>query len=112
VNRLTAQLAKVRQSSDKLGELVDEWHRKFGQHSMSLTAYVTYKDGAGEDRFQCIQDGVSVDPSGALFLISKRDPTGRIIEGHIIAPGQWREVNLQSEVDSPQGMTPLPPIHN
>lgn len=64
---------------------------------MTLTAFVTYTDGAdGEATFDCLPDGVGVDPTGALFLISEKTVTGGIKEGHIIASGQWREVNLQT----------------
>lgn len=69
---------------------------------MTLTAYVTSKTpngGSREDTFHCLNNGVKVDRSGALHLVSEMDSFGNIKDGHIIAHGEWREVNLQTEED-------------
>jgi len=61
-----------------------------------ITAYVIYEEG--ETTFDNLQpDGVGVDPSGALFLVSEKNERGGIKEGHIIAAGCWREVSIQTE---------------
>jgi hypothetical protein len=61
-----------------------------------ITAYVTYDEG--ESTFNnLLSDGVGVDPSGALFLIIRRNERGGIQEGHIIANGCWQEVEIQEE---------------
>ena len=65
-----------------------------------ITAYVTYPEG--ESTFTgLLKDGVGVDPMGCLFLVSKKNDIGGISEGHIIAPGNWVEVEIQTTEDEP-----------
>lgn len=55
-------------------------------------------DADGKDHtFYCMEGGVRITPSGCLVLQSGADVNGQILEGHIYAPGQWKEINVWKE---------------
>lgn len=61
-------------------------------------AYVTKTDGTEDRHIVTSRDGVTVGQTGCLILCyDKSMETGMMSEGHIIAAGQWREVNIQLE---------------
>lgn len=59
-------------------------------------AYVTNVDDK-DDTHYVIQDGLAVLPNGALILTYERDAKGTMLNGHIYAPGQWKQVSIQQE---------------
>lgn len=61
-----------------------------------ITAYVTKLDSK-EERHYCLDDGGLFPANGTIVLISDRNSQGHIREGHVYAPGQWEEVNIQDE---------------
>lgn len=61
-----------------------------------VTAFVT--DYIGKEwPHHCIDDGVLCPANGSLVLIYDRNEKGHIKEGHIYAPGHWKEVSIQTE---------------
>ena len=66
---------------------------------MSNTSTAAYVTDAKDRDFthHVLPDGVSVLPNGALLLTYERDVNGNVREGHIYAPGAWKEVNIQQE---------------
>lgn len=61
-----------------------------------ITVYVTKTDNRDETHY-CLDDGVLFPSNGTLVLIGERNDAGHIMDGHVYAPGQWKEVNIQSE---------------
>lgn len=59
-------------------------------------AYVTDVDNK-DDTHYVLRDGVSVLPNGCLILTYERDEKGTMLNGHIYAPGQWKQVSIQQE---------------
>lgn len=64
--------------------------------STQTAAYVTEQSGKEEVHY-VLADGVTVLPNGVLLLTYDRDAMGNVAEGHIYAPGQWKQVNVQQE---------------
>lgn len=64
--------------------------------STSTVAYVTTEELQDQMHY-VLPDGVTVLPNGALMLTYSRDNKGNLQEGHIYAPGCWKEVNVQQE---------------
>lgn len=62
----------------------------------STVAYVTTEEHQDEPHY-VLPDGVTVLPNGSLLLTYSRDNKGNLQEGHIYAPGAWKEVNVQQE---------------
>ncbi len=60
---------------------------------MTIVANVT-DDKGHEDTHYCLDDGVLNPPNGSLVLIYDRNEAGHIQEGHIYAPGTWKQVNI------------------
>lgn len=59
-------------------------------------AYVT-DSNSKEYEHIVLSDGVTVLPNGTLLLTYDRDSEGKLVEGHIYAHGQWKEVNIQRQ---------------
>lgn len=60
------------------------------------TAFVTELSGK-ESSHYVLADGVTILPNGTLMLTYERDINGNISDGHIYAPGQWKEISIQTE---------------
>lgn len=61
-----------------------------------VIAYVTDKNDR-EHPHHCLNDGILFPANGTVVLICERNENGHIKEGHVYAPGQWREVNIQTD---------------
>ena len=101
---LADQIQKVRDSADRLGDLVDEWNRKFNKDIMTepiqqpqpqlLNAYVTLPQG-GEEMFNVAPGNFGVDQTGSLFLVFDKNEMGAVTAGKIYAKGHWASVEIE-----------------
>ena len=62
--------------------------------NLALVYLPTSTDSAAMPHY-IVPGGVDVLHNGSLLLIHEIDVNGNVIDGHIYAPGQWKEVSIE-----------------